>query len=208
MSWFAALAQGITLSEGRVIPCQAYLEACENYQKQSWRNRCRIFSSQGVENLLVPVVHEGGTHTLPITRIRVDYSTPWVVRTQRAITSAYRSSAFFEYYMDPFFAILDSHPETLWELNLTLIRFFLDKMGLPVSLVPTEKFVLPGSGVCGRDYREAIHPKRPNAILAELQLEKPYFQVFSGKYGFQSDLSVMDLLFNEGPDSILFLKKQ
>jgi hypothetical protein len=56
------------------------------------------------------------------------------------------------------------------------------------------------------DLREKIHPKRPDTILRDLGLEKPYFQVFAGKYGFKSDLSIMDLLFNEGPDSILYLK--
>ena len=57
------------------------------------------------------------------------------------------------------------------------------------------------------DLREVIHPKRPDTILADMGLEKPYFQVFSRKYGFKSDLSIMDLLFNEGPDSILYLKR-
>jgi hypothetical protein len=56
------------------------------------------------------------------------------------------------------------------------------------------------------DLRESIHPKRPNTILQDLKLEKPYFQVFARKHGFQSDLSIMDLLFNEGPDSIVYLK--
>ena len=70
----------------------------------------------------------------------------------------------------------------------------------------TDDFVPAGSDRYGRDLREAIHPKRPDWILAEAGLEKPYFQVFSGKYGFLSGLSVMDLLFNEGPDSILWLK--
>ena len=64
-----------------------------------------------------------------------------------------------------------------------------------------------GSQVACDDLREKIHPKRTNTILPDLGLEMPYFQVFSGKYGFKSDLSVMDLLFNEGPDSILYLKK-
>ncbi len=58
----------------------------------------------------------------------------------------------------------------------------------------------------GEDYREVLHPKRPNTVLKDLGLEKPYFQVFARKYGFISDLSIMDLLFNEGPDSILYLK--
>ena len=56
------------------------------------------------------------------------------------------------------------------------------------------------------DLREMIHPKRPDTILKDLALEKPYFQVFAQKHGFQSGLSIMDLLFNEGPDSILYLK--
>ena len=56
------------------------------------------------------------------------------------------------------------------------------------------------------DYRELIHPKRPDKILKDLNLEKPYFQVFARKYGFVPNLSIMDLLFNEGPDSISYLK--
>ncbi len=58
----------------------------------------------------------------------------------------------------------------------------------------------------GEDYREVLHPKRPNTVLKDLGLEKPYFQVFARKYGFISDLSIMDLLFNEGPESICYLK--
>ena len=65
----------------------------------------------------------------------------------------------------------------------------------------------PEAGIYGCDLRERIHPKRPCGILSGLGLEKPYFQVFSGKYGFIPNLSIMDLLFNEGPDSILYLKR-
>jgi hypothetical protein len=87
-----------------------------------------------------------------------------------------------------------------------LIRFFIEKTGLCVDLRVTEDYTREApEGV--EDLREVIHPKRPNAILSDLELEKPYFQVFAPKYGFQKDLSIMDLLFNEGPDSILYLKK-
>ena len=82
-------------------------------------------------------------------------------------------------------------------------RFFIEKTGIKVDLRMTEEYQKTPEM---DDYRESIHPKRPNSILSGLGLEKPYFQVFSGKYGFQSDLSIMDLLFNEGPDSILYLK--
>ena len=203
VSWFAAVAKSFTLSPDRVIPSVVWLEACENYQKQSWRNRCRILTAGGTEDLRVPVVHEGGTYQLPIRQIRVDYTEPWVVRTQRAIDSAYESSAYYEYYRDEVFALMDRRPETLWELNLSLIRFFLAKTGIAADIRLTESWEREAAG---EDLRYVIHPKRPDPVLARLGLEKPYFQVFSGKFGFQPNLSVMDLLFNEGPDSILWLK--
>jgi hypothetical protein len=201
VSYFALIAKGMVLSPENTIPSIVYIEACENYQKQSWRNRCRILAADGPAYLNFPIVHEG-SHELPITAIKVDYSTPWVLKTKRAIASAYESSAFFDYYKDELFAILDSHPETLFELDMRIIRFFLDKTGIAADLRLTDTFQ-PSSGV--DDYREVLHPKRPNTVLKDLGLGKPYFQVFARKYGFISDLSIMDLLFNEGPDSICYL---
>lgn len=195
-------------------PSVVYIEACENYQKQSYRNRCRFLAADGVQTLSFPIIHEGGTHKLPISEIRVDYSKPWIQQHQRAIISAYGTSAYFEYYQDELFEILDSRPETLFELNLKIIKFFIEKTGLAVDLRSTEDYSRNGMAVIGcgdsvicDDLREIIHPKRPDSILRKLDLEKPYFQVFSQKHGFQPDLSIMDLLFNEGPDSIVYLKK-
>lgn len=195
-------------------PSVIYIESKENYQKQSYRNRCRFYAADGVQALSFPVIHEGGTHKLPIDRIKVDYSTPWLVQHKRAIVSAYRTSAYFEYYQDELFDIMDRRPERLIDLNMSILRFFLDKTGVAADLRLTEEYVpadvsgsvlVDGKVLC-EDLRERIHPKRHNDVLSELGLEKPYFQVFSQKYGFLSDLSVMDLLFNEGPDSILYLK--
>ena len=192
-------------------PSVVYMEACENYQKQSYRNRCKFYAADGVQTLSFPIVHESGTHKLPISEIKVDYSTPWIQQHERAIISAYRTSAYFEYYQDELFEILESRPEKLFDLDLALIRFFIEKSGIKVDLRLTSDYSRHGSvegeSVRCEDLRETIHPKRPNDILAALDLEKPYFQVFARKYGFKSDLSIMDLLFNEGPDSILFLKK-
>ena len=189
-------------------PSVVYIEACENYQKQSYRNRCRFYAADGVQALTFPVVHEGGTHKLPISEIKVDYSTPWLIQHQRAIVSAYRTSAYFEYYQDELFAIMDSRPERLIDLNTAILEFFIRKTGLMVDLRITGEYSPEGiaGGVVCEDLRETIHPKRTNAVLQDLGLEKPYFQVFARKYGFKPDLSVMDLLFNEGPDSILYLK--
>lgn len=210
VSYFAAIAEEFTLSPGRVnsfIPSIVYMESCENYQKQSYRNRCRIYAAGGVEALSIPVVHENGTYSLPITHLKIDWSTLWLLRMKRAIASAYESSPWFDDYKEEFFGILDRRHEYLFDLNLDLIRFFLKKTGIDAEIRFTETFTSRDGGQYGRDLRGIIHPKRPNTILKDLGLEKPYWQVFSLKYGFKSDLSIMDLLFNEGPESILWLKK-
>ena len=223
ISYFAAIAQEmkglIRKGDDRksILPSPlsssvVFIEACENYQKQSYRNRCRFYGAEGVQTLSFPIVHDNGTHKNLISEVRVDYSKPWVLQHKRAITSAYGTSAYFEYYQDELFAILDGQPEKLLDLNTALLRFFLEKTGLKADIHLTDEFRLDGSAtlhgekiIC-EDLREVIHPKRQNNILSKLELEKPYFQVFSQKHGFKSDLSIMDLLFNEGPDSILFLK--
>ncbi|MBQ8462416.1 MAG: WbqC family protein [Bacteroidales bacterium] len=204
VSWFAAAAK----DWGRVVVtnpssfCDVYLEAHENFQKQSYRNRCIIASANGPEAISVPVVHDGDIFHTPITEILVDYKDQWVKKAWRAIESAYSTSAYFEYYKDDIYAILSSGIPTLWDLNLRIIEFFIQKIRLGIRIVPTESYASAGNAL---DYRNVIHPKRQNTILKDLDMEKPYFQVFAGKYGFQSDLSVMDLLFNEGPQSLLYL---
>ena len=232
VSYFAAMAQemgGLVLrprdedKTGRsacsrtqeapsLTPSEVYIEACENFQKQSYRNRCCFYGADGVQSLQVPVLHEGGTHKQPISEIKIDWSKPWLLQHKRAIISAYRTSAYFEYYQDELFAILDSQPEKLFDLNMALIRFFIEKTGIAVNLHATKNYsrdgiiTEDGQQVQCDDLRETIHPKRTNSILENSDLKKPYFQVFSRKHGFQSDLSIMDLLFNEGPESILYLK--
>ncbi len=224
VSYFAAIAQEMEglirkgVDRKNILPTPlsssiVFIEACENYQKQSYRNRCSFYGADGVQTLSFPIVHENGTHKNLISEVKVDYRKPWVLQHKRAITSAYGTSAYFEYYKDELFAILDSQPENLLDLNTSLLQFFIEKIGLKAEIHFTEEFSCDGSAlvngertVC-EDLREVIHPKRQNDILSSLGLEKPYFQVFSPKHGFKSDLSIMDLLFNEGPDSILFLKK-
>lgn len=226
VSYLAAIAEEMDGLSNRtdgassleLTPSVIYIEACENYQKQSYRNRCRFYAADGVQDLNIPVVHKGGTHKLPISEIRIDWSKAWLQQHERAIISAYRISAYFEYYMDEFFAIYAEKPEKLIDLNTSLLRFMLDKTGISAEIRFTSEFsrdgiIFPAPGdnptkeIHCTDLREVIHPKRPNSILADLKLEKPYFQVFAQKHGFQSDLSAIDLLFNEGPDSIVYLKK-
>ena len=168
-----------------------YLESCEHYVKQSWRNRCRILTAGGPMDLRVPVVHGADLYHTQITDVKVDYSTPWIARTEYAIDSAYYNSPFFEYYRDELFSILDSCPESLWGLDLSLIAFFCRKIGLRTELRATSEYH-------GADID--IHPKH-----GSFYVQKPYWQVFREKFGFVAGLSVMDLLFNEGPESVCYL---
>lgn len=214
VSYFAAMAQDMSgLVRKRsdddisleLSPSVVYIEACENYQKQSYRNRCRFYAADGVQSLSFPIVHEGGTHKHPVSEIKIDYKTPWVQQHEKAIISAYRTSAYFEYYQDELFEILRRRPEKLLDLNMDLLRFFIEKTGIAVDLRVTDIYENQKDGI--EDLRDIIHPKHSNSILSDLGLDRPYFQVFAPKFGFKEDLSIMDLLFNEGPDSIQFLKK-
>ena len=199
VQYFALLAIGMALSPDRVLPSRVYLEACESYRKQSYRNRCYILSPQGPEMLQVPVLHDGARL---ITEIRVDYSTPWVEKTLRSLDTAYYTSAYYEYYRDDLLSIFDTRPATLWQLNQALTEFLLRKTGVAADLIPTTDF----SPVVDDDWRERIDPKKPDTVLRDLGLDRPYYQVFSSRHGFTPGLSVVDLLFNEGPDSILWLR--
>ena len=199
------MAKEITLSADRVIPSVVYIEAWEHYQKQSYRNRCRIYAADGVQDLNFPIVHDGNPFALPVREIRVDWSTPWLVRTQRAIESAYKSAPFFDHYRDSLFALMDTRPERLLDWDLSLTRWCLERLRLPVEIRLTEEFVKPGDRRFGEDLREIIHPKRPNHLLQDLGLDRPYYQVFALKSGFIPHLSILDLLFNEGPDAVSWL---
>ena len=206
VEYFAKIAEGFTLSPDGVKPSVIWIEACEHYIKQTYRNRFKYYAADGVQNLSFPV--EGGESAQKqiITDVKVDWSTPWLVRTERAISAAYESSAYFDYYKDELFGLLEDRPGTLFELNLSILRFFLDKTGIQAEIRFTDAWTPQDSGVYGEDLRDMIHPKHSNTILKDLKLEKPYFQVFARKYGFVPNLSIMDLVFNEGPDAILYLK--
>lgn len=168
----------------------ACVDVCEHYNKQSYRNRACILTACGPESLIVPIVHDGRKL---ISEIRVDYTTPWLRRMKYALDTAYLSSPFYEYYRDDFFALLDTKSEMLLEMNKCLTLWFCERIGLEA----------PEHGECkgeGEDLRDLIHPKKPSVYEA-----KPYWQVFSDKFGFTPNLSIVDLLFNEGPESVRYL---
>lgn len=178
------------------------IEQCECYQKQSYRSRCHIYSTGGMESLSIPILRDG-THKVPIRDIKIDYSESWLLQHKRAIISAYNSSPFFEYYKDDLFSILDKKETFLFDLNLTLLYKLLESVGLSATIDFTSSFQ---SEYSQGDYRSIIQPKYKGDNLLKLyKKEKTYYQVFSNHFGFISNLSVLDLLSHEGPNSISFL---
>ena len=158
--------------------------------------------------------------------MRIDYTKPWLQQHERAFISAYRTSAFFEYYQDELFAILESRPQTLFELNTALTVKLLELLGLRCRVSFTGEYVQeygPDVELLGLrcrvsftgeyvqeygpdvlDLREAIHPKKTVPEMFRNSF-KPYYQVFYEKFGFIPGLSALDLLFNEGPNALSFL---
>ena len=177
------------------------IDAQESYVKQSYRNRCRIYACDGVLSLTVPVSMPENSRG--ISMAVVDYSKPWLQQHERAIVSAYRTSAFFEYYQDDIFPILESRPAGLLDLNMALTLRLLDLLGIRCSVSLTEEY-RQSYGPEFLDLRDALHPKKTVPEIFRDRL-RPYYQVFSAKFGFIPGLSAVDLLFNEGPDALSYL---
>lgn len=175
------------------------IERFENYRKQSYRNRCHIYSANGLLSLNIPVIRDSALNT-PITQARIDYSINWQLNHWRAITSAYKSSAFFDYFADNFYPFYSNKDFTfLYEYNFNLLKVILELTGLRINISETEIFEKNPSGL---DLRYLIHPKLDYLKTNNGQ----YHQVFAHKSGFLENLSVIDLLFNEGPAAEDFLK--
>jgi len=195
VEYFFAIARS-----GKVL-----LEQHEIYQKQSWRSRCSIYSTHGPEALSIPVLRDG-SHKLPIRDIRIDWSEPWLQKHERALTSAYNHSAFFEYYKDDLFRILDRKPEFLFDLNTELLYALLEMAGLHVDIEFTQKFE---AEYAEGDFRTRIQPKyKGDNLMKEYKQEKAWYQVFSNDASFEGfipNLSIVDLLSAEGPNAISFL---
>ena len=176
----------------------ALIEKEENYTKQTYRNRCYILSASGVQLLTVPVL-EGSFHKTAIKDIRIDYSKRWSQVHLGAISAAYRSSPYFDFYYDDIERIILTNPKFLLDLNYELLSFLTCTLKINVDIKHTSHFEPPLNNK--NDYRYLISPK-----IARQYNAKQYCQTFTFASGFVPGLSIIDLLFNMGPDSILYLK--
>ena len=188
------------------------IEEWESFQKQTYRNRCLIATTNGVQALTVPVERSMNSHLSPLTShlyikdIRISDHGNWRHLHWNALQSAYGESPFFDYYQDdirPFF-------EKRWTFLLDFNEDIREKMCELIDIQPevslTAEYSLTSHLsplTSKKDFREGIQPKHP-ASDADF-VPKPYYQVYQQKHGFLANLSILDLLFNMGPESIFYL---
>jgi hypothetical protein len=179
-----------------------YIEKHETYPKQTYRNRCEIYSANGLLPLIIPIERPNGNST-KIADVRIDNTVKWRKEHWRAIVSAYKNSAYFEFVMDYFAPFYENDWDFLWDYNTELLSTILRIFDLNINIIETEEFIKQYPLEID-DFRYKIKPKSREIQVDTNVLNKPYFQVFSIKSGFLPNLSILDILCNCGIDSLRY----
>ena len=185
------------------------LEAHENYIKGTYRNRCHIAGANGVQRLSIPL-RKGKNRQQPIQEVAIAYDQPWQSEHWHSIKSAYGNSPFFAYYKDELQPFFKQKSALLWDWNRQLLDKMIDLTGLNCQLSLTGSYKTStelAADPTVYDYRNCIQPKKSRLIEETTQQTIPYGQVFMEKHGFLPNLSILDLLFCQGPASSEILRK-
>lgn len=177
---------------------EIWIETRENFIKQTYRNRCRILTSHGAQDLSIPIQHT--SPKVAIRELLIDYKQKWMNNHWRSIQSAYGKSPFFDYYSEELEQVILSRKESLFDLNWQLLTICLKYLGLqhkPLHQTTVYQHDTENGLI---DLRSAIHPKLP---LPDWFQPSPYHQIFGSN--FAANLSVIDLLFCTGPEANMLL---
>jgi len=190
ISHFAAMAQADNIT----------FEMEDNFQKQTNRNRTYIYSPNGVQLLNIPIKHSNLSHQ-KTKDIKIEQEFDWQKQHFKSLEAAYRSSPFFEYFEDDLLPIFQKKHTFLMDLNLEVLEIVCKCLRMKLDFdTTTEYFHEINEGTA--DFRYLINGKKDHSVF------EPYSQVFDDKYGFLNNLSVVDLLFNEGKFAMDYLKSQ
>ena len=176
------------------------VERFDHYAKQTYRNRCVILSQSGPLPLTIPTVDTAAGKTL-MKDVRISDHGNWRHVHWNAMVSAYRHSPFFDFYADEFRRIYENRHEFLIDFNRELAEWVCKQIDIHPEVSYTDSFVAVPDGA--DDWRERIHPKKASGYAV-----RQYWQVFSERHGFTANLSIVDLLFNMGPESIFVLRNK
>lgn len=176
-----------------------FIEQMDSYQKQTYRNRCRILGGNGVIDLTIPVVKNSGQKTL-LKDVKIENITNWQHKHWRTIVSAYNSSPFFEYYTEDLQPFYQKKFEYLVDYNMQLMEVLAEILEMDELPSLTDEYDKNPSAL---DYRSVMSPKYKGS---DPHFEaREYTQTFHERFGFIANLSVVDLLFNKGPETSSFL---
>ena len=182
---------------------KVFIEQHDHYMKQTYRNRCTIAAPDGELALSIPTV-KPDTLKCPMRDIRISDHGNWRHLHWNAIESAYNHTPFFEYYKDDFRPFYEKKYEFLADFNEELCRLICSLIDIQPDMERTSEYRTEFT-LDETDFRESIHP---NFTLEDTAFSpQPYYQVFQERLGFLPNLSIIDLLFNMGPESLLVLQK-
>ncbi|TWI98049.1 WbqC-like protein [Mucilaginibacter frigoritolerans] len=173
------------------------IEREEHFPKQTYRNRANVYTPDGTLALVVPVSKGSKNHT-KIKDVKISYDFEWQRLHWLSLQACYRRSAYFEYYEDEFAIFYEKKYPFLFDYNEQLLQFILKSLKLKIEIKYTDSYEAAYPELA--DFRSSIHPKK------EIDFnQKTYFQVFEDRKGFLKNMSIVDLLFNQGPNAINYL---
>lgn len=177
-------------------------EVHDNYQKQTYRNRCYICTDQGRQMLNIPIKHVGGEQgRQKYAEVRIDNNYGWQRQHFKTLQTAYRSSPFFEFYEDHLVSLFETKFEFLLDYNFKTVETVCSLLSMDFSFEKTAKYEVSPAQVV--DARFLVNAKKSLTWH-----QKEYVQVFSERHGFIYNTSILDLLFNEGTNALNYLKQQ
>lgn len=182
---------------------QVFIEQHDHYIKQTYRNRCTIAAPDGELALSIPTV-KPSTAKCAMKDIRISDHGNWRRLHWNAIESAYNGTPFFEYYKDDFHPFYEHKYEFLADFNEELCQLICRLIDIEPQIQRTTEYKADFAAH-EVDFREAIHPKKEFRLTDPEFTPRPYYQVFEARHGFLPNLSIIDLLFNMGPESLLVL---
>ncbi|WP_400078082.1 WbqC family protein [Winogradskyella sp. R77965] len=194
-TYFPNLAHFAIMVSAEVI----YFEVCDNYQKQTHRNRTEIYGANGKLALTVPVTYTQKNRQL-YKDVKIANENNWQLLHLKSLQSAYSMSPFFEYYIDDLMPLFEKQYNYILDFNLKCFEILNNCLQLNIS--PVETLIFEKKPKDKTDFRKLVNRN------FEVNSFEPYTQVFTEKNGFISNLSILDVLFNQGPNTKLYLKKQ
>lgn len=185
---------------------KVYVEQYDHYMKQTYRNRCTIAGPDGELALSIPTV-KPDTLKCPMKDIRISDHGNWRHLHWNAIESAYNNTPFFEYYKDDFRPFYEKRFEFLADFNEEITQLVCELIDMTPVVERTSEYKIEFASN-EVDFRELIHPKKDFRVVDPEFFPHPYYQVFESRLGFLPNLSIIDLLFNMGPESLLVLNSE